>query len=270
MSGRVYFNTQSAFQRERSRSTQSLQKMKPSTRKKNHLFTPAIAAGILMAGSTAHAALLVVNVGANSTIRTTAITQQGTSQILFAGDTLTANDFLRSAVAFDLSNPLLTGATINSATVTFTARENDADSQNTAITLNLHQLTSSFTNDGVTWTSRNGTDNWTIAGGDFGGVLASASGNPRTIVAGNTMAFSSASLATAVDGAVGGTLNLLLKSDVENTTARNLFRFASTRNLIGSPVHPGPTLTIDYTPIPEPSAALLGGLGLLALLRRRR
>ena len=84
------------------------------------------------------------------------------------------------------------------------------------------------------------------------------------------MAFSSASLATAVDGAVGGTLNLLLKSNVENTTARNLFRFASTGNTIGSPVFSGPVLTIDYTAIPEPSTALLGGLGLLVLLRRRR
>ena len=173
-------------------------------------------------------------------------------------------------MAFDLSDPLLTGATINSATVTFTIRENDGASQNTTITLNLHQLTSSFTNDGVTWTSRNGTNNWTNPGGDFGGVLSSASGNPSTIGAGNTMAFSSASLATAVDGAVGGTLNLLLKSDVENTTARNLFRFASSRNTEGDPDYSGPVLTIDYTPIPEPSAALLGGLGLLALLRRRR
>lgn len=247
--------------------------MKPSTRKKNHLFAPAIAAGILMAGSTAQAAVLVVGVGANSTIRASAA-NQGTSQILLAGDTLAANDFLRSAVAFDLSDPLLTGATINSATVTFTVRENDTDSQSTTITLNLHQLASSFTNGdgttGVTWTSRNGTNDWTNPGGDFGGVLASASGNPRTIGAGNTMAFSSASLATAVDGAVGGTLNLLLKSDVENTSQRNLFRFASSRNLIGDPVYSGPVLTIDYTAIPEPSAALLGGLGLLALLRRRR
>ena len=31
-----------------------------------------------------------------------------------------------------------------------------------------------------------------------------------------------------------------------------------------------PTLTVDYTVLPEPSAVLLGGLGLLGLLRRRR
>lgn len=241
--------------------------MKPSTRKNNHLFAPAIAAGIIMAGSTAQAAVLVVGVGANSTIRASA-TNQGISQLLFAGDTTNADDFLRSAVAFDLSNPLLTGATINSATVTFFSRESDGTSQSTTITLNLHQLTSSFTNGGVTWTSRNGTDNWTNAGGDFGGVLASASGNPRTIGVNTSMAFSSASLATAVDGAVGGTLNLLLKSNTEDTTTRNIFQFASTRNVLNAAT--GPTLTIDYTPIPEPSAALLGSLGLLALLRRRR
>ena len=31
-----------------------------------------------------------------------------------------------------------------------------------------------------------------------------------------------------------------------------------------------PLLTVEFTPIPEPSVALLGGLGLLGLMRRRR
>ena len=32
----------------------------------------------------------------------------------------------------------------------------------------------------------------------------------------------------------------------------------------------GTAFTVDFTAVPEPSAALLGGLGILALLRRRR
>lgn len=87
------------------------------------------------------------------------------------------------------------------------------------------------------------------------------------------MDFTSASLASTVEGAIGGSLYLLLKSDTENNDNRNLFQFASTRNTLGvdgGPAVPGPVLTLDFTPIPEPSTALLGGLGLLALLLRRR
>ena len=85
------------------------------------------------------------------------------------------------------------------------------------------------------------------------------------------MAFTSTGLASSVEGAIGGNLYLLLKKDTEDLVGRNLFNFASSRNLTGSPdVYPGPVLTLDYTAVPEPSAALLGGLGLLALLRRRR
>ena len=230
-----------------------------------------ILAAALACTQFASAATLAIGVGANSTIRES-VANQGTSQILFVGDTITANDFLRSALAFDLSNPLLTGATITGATLTFTVRAADTGSESATITLNLHQLSSSFSNGdgttGVTWTSRDGTNNWTTPGGDFGAALASTTGNPRTAAAGSTVNFSGASLGSAVQNSIGGTLNLLAKSATEDNTTRNLFQFASTRNIVGSPVHPGPVLTIEY--IPEPSTALLGALGALCLLRRRR
>lgn len=229
----------------------------------NSLLTSLVAA--LASAQIAYAATLVLGVNDNSSIRESQ-TNQGSSQILFAGDTTTANDYLRSAVAFDLNNPALIGATITSATLTLTVRGSDTSSENATITLNLHELTSSFTNDGVTWSSRNGTDNWTTGGGDFGAALASATGNPRTATSGSTVNFSSAGLASAAQDAIGGTFYLLAKSAVENNTARNLFQFASSRNVINS--SPGPVLTIEY--IPEPSSALLGGIGLVALLRRRR
>ena len=227
----------------------------------------AILAAVLAGASIASAATLDIDVGANTTIRESA-TNQGASQILFAGDTTTSGDFLRSAVAFDLSAPELVGATINSATVSFFVRGADSSSENATITLDLHQLSSSFTNDGATWLSRDGTNDWTTAGGDFGGVLASASGNPRTASAGDSVAFSGASLASAVEAAVGGDIHLLVKSGVEGGANRNLFQFASTRNLVNSAT--GPVLSIDYTPVPEASIGLLGMLGGLFLLRRRR
>ena len=229
--------------------------------------------GVLAGSQFATADTLSIIVGDNSTIRST-VGNQGTSQILFAGDTTTSGDYMRSAVAFDLSNPLLSGATINSATLTFTVREPDSGttgSANATITLNLHQLSSSFTTTGVTWTSRDGTNNWTTAGGDFdSAVLASASGNPRTVTAGSTLDFSGNGLTGALQGAIGGNIFLLLKSEFEDNGSRNLFRFASSRNTAGSPAFSGPVLTIDYTPIPEPTTALAGLLLGVGLLRRRR
>ncbi len=225
---------------------------------------------VLASMQVASAASLVVGVSDNTTIRLDT-TNQGSSELLFAGDTTsTTNGLMRSVLAFDLSNPVLTGATINSATLTFTVRNTD-NGENATMTLNLHELTSSFTNGGATWTSRDGTNDWTTPGGDFNAsVLASFTGNPTTVSPGDEVDFSGSGLTTAVEDSIGGTLNLLMKSATENHTTQNLFRFASTRNTLGNPDYPGPVLTIDYTPIPEPSAALLGGLGLLALLHRRR
>ncbi|MFK7910039.1 MAG: DNRLRE domain-containing protein [Akkermansiaceae bacterium] len=234
---------------------------------KSKAYIPTLLATALASAQLGSAATLALGATDNSTIRV-GLGNQGTSAILFAGDTATDDDFLRTAVAFDLSNPLLTGATINSATLTFTARDADSSSANGTITLDLHQLSSSFTNDGVTWTSRNGTDNWITAGGDFGAALASTTGDPGTTAPGDTFSFSSGSLAGAAESSIGGSFYLLAKTDSENNdSTRRLFRFASSRNTTSAP---GPVLTIDYTPIPEPSTALLGALGGLFLLRRRR
>jgi hypothetical protein len=205
----------------------------------------AVLTSTLVSAQLACGETITIDVGANSAIRTD-LGNQGTSQILFAGDTTTA--FLRSAVAFDLSNPLLTGATINSVTLAFRVRQADTGSADASITLDLHPLSSSFTNDGVTWTSRDGTNDWSNPGGDFSAVLASASGNPRTAAAGSTVSFSSAALTSAVEAAIGGEIRFLLKSATEDNAARNLFQFASTRNTSGG--YPGPRLTIDYS-VPE-------------------
>lgn len=234
----------------------------------NLLLTSLVAA--FASTQLASAATLAINVGANSTIRVNVV-NQGTSAILFAGDVNdnpSDNELMRTTVAFDLSAPELVGATINTATLSFFIREADGTSENATVTLNLHELTASFTNDGVTWTSRDGTNNWTTPGGDFGGILASASGNPTTVSNNDNLDFAGAGLTSAVQGAIGGDLNLLVKSSTEDIVARNLLRFASSRNTAGAAT--GPVLTLDYTPVPEPSAALLGGLGFMFLLRRRR
>ncbi|MCX6876373.1 MAG: Ig-like domain-containing protein [Verrucomicrobia bacterium] len=205
-----------------------------------------VLAATLASAQLASGAILVLNPTDDSTIRTNTL-NQGTSISLNVGDTLdttTDNEFLRSALAFDLST--LTGATINSVTLTFTVRVAETGSQNATMTLNLHQLTSSFTNGGVTWTSRDGTNDWTNPGGDFGGVLASTTGNPNTAAIGSTVSFSGATLAGAVQDMIGGSLYLLVKSNVENIAFRNLFQFYSS-NQSGGNLAYIPKLTIDYS-----------------------
>lgn len=203
-----------------------------------------IFAATLAGAQLASADTLVLSPTDDSTIRVNTV-NQGANQAILVGDTVTANDFLRIALTFDLSNPVLTGATINSATLTLSVRTVDGTSEDAPVTINLHQLTSSFTNGGVTWTSRDGTNDWTTPGGDFGGVLTSLSANPRTVTLFQGLDFSGAGLTSAATSAVGGPLYLLVKLDVEDNTTRTIFQLASKENTTAAPK---PVLTIDYTP----------------------
>ncbi len=209
----------------------------------NGLSKPLVVAA-LVGTQLASADTLVLSPTDDSTIRASS-GNQGTNQAIIVGDTTTADDYLRIALAFDLSSPLLTGATINSATLTLSVRSVDGSSENAAVTINLHQLTSSFTNGGVTWTSRDGTNDWITPGGDFGGVLTSLSANPRTVSLSQGLNFTGGTLANTAESAIGGSLYLLVKLDVENNGTRNIFQLASKENTTAAPA---PVLTLDYTP----------------------
>ena len=207
--------------------------------------------------SFARAETLALSPTDDSTIRPNS-SNQGTSTILFAGDTAAEGDYLRSVLAFDLDQPELAGATIHNATLTLTIGSLDSgtsgDQQNT---IDLHQLSTPFTNGGVSWTSRDGVDNWNSPGGDFGGVLASLVGNAGTVKVGDTFAFSSPSLTSAAAGAGGGSLNLLAKLATEDAN-RSVFRFAPQDYTANAAYRP--TLSIEYTPgDPQLSQDLVGG-----------
>jgi hypothetical protein len=213
------------------------------------LSNPLLILAATLAGTQlASADTLVLSPTDDSTIRLNTVNQGG-NQALIVGDTLpnppTNSELIRTALAFDLSNPALAGATINSVTLTLSVRTVDGTSVNAPVTIDLHQLASSFTNLGVTWTSRDGTNNWTTPGGDISGVLASLSANPRTVTLAQSLVFSGASLTSAAQSAAGGSFYLLAKLAVEDTADRNVFQFASNDNTTATPK---PVLTIDYTP----------------------
>ena len=89
------------------------------------------------------------------------------SNVLFLVGNTSATDEMRGLLQFDLSDDALIGATINSVTLTLTIDGADASSVDGIDTLSLYQVTESFTEAAVTWTSRDGTNNWTNAGGTF-------------------------------------------------------------------------------------------------------
>lgn len=202
---------------------------------------------------------------ADSYIRASQTAQGANANILF-GDTASANDYLRGVLAFDLTNPLLTGATINSVTLSLTVNIVDTGGSQPGLqTIELRALTSSFANNTVTWTSRNGTDNWVNPGGDFGGVLATTTADATTVVPGSNLVFSGAGLTSSASSAIGGSYYLLLKLQTEDAT-RSIFRVvADNGGTTGFS-----TLTIDYTPVPEPSAAVLAVGGIVLSFTRRR
>ena len=146
--------------------------------------------------SSAWADILVLNPSDDSYIR--AIQgNQGSNDLAIVGDTATPEDYLRAAFAFDLSAPELEGATIDSVTLTLTVDGRDTSSGGSADAtslIDLHELSASFTNGGVTWTSRDGTNDWTTPGGDFGAALAGLSANAGTVSAGAKLNFSSGEL----------------------------------------------------------------------------
>jgi len=215
---------------------------------------PLVLAIALAWPSMTQAETLVLNPTDDSFIRASSA-NQGSNNLLLIGDTTTANDYLRTCLAFDLSAPVLSGATINSVSLALTIGDKKDDTSPDQVnTLVLHEFIASFTNDGVTWTSRDGTNNWTSPGGDFGAALVSVAANAGTVSADSSFDFTSAALTTAGTNAIGGPLHLLVKLATEDAQ-RSVFRFGSV-DYVGD----APTLTIEYQPfISDPLSITLDG-----------
>jgi hypothetical protein len=221
--------------------------------------------------------------------RNRALAANGTSAVTaFWMGRIGTDDVVRGLLGYDIS-AIPAASTIDSVSLTLYPRGNDANSQNQDYTISVHQLEgtiiegtggSAETGTGPSWNDRDITgDNtpWTSGpGGDFSAtVLSSVVDNPTTLIAGQGVSFPSSSdfVAAAQDALDGaGTLYLMVKSSSEDTSAseRAFFNFASDD---WADVAMHPKLSIDYTPIPEPSGLILAALvtaGLASASRRRR
>lgn len=257
---------------------------------------PALAAtGLVLAGaSSAAAATLTLNPSADSTVwqRAGNATWLGFEAGAFdhvdfysfsSGADLNAFGYFQ----FDLSS--LTGLTINSVTLTLTKVTANTDNEvfgthstrNDALNadrVRLYGLTDAAGNTAQNWTEglsyntagaeldQAGNANFATDPFDVANGRAVDFSTLETITGGTNISLTAASVTTFVQGRVNadGFVTFLLDM---NATGRGSAVYSSeaTANQ--------PVLSIDYTPIPEPTIGTLAGLGLLAMvgkLRRKR
>lgn len=170
-------------------------------------------------------------------------------------------------IRFDTSTiSVPVGFTINVTGVTLNTLNRNAAGGGSNLTIQVYDYGFEFGETTATWNNPAGNAADSTAGGTEGTFLTSSSVSTG---ANDTNSFdSSAAFISVVENAIGGdnTVNLLLKrSSVADTNS--FTRFLSLRS-----GDPGFELVVDYDliAVPEPATALLGGLGVLLLLRRRR
>ena len=182
---------------------------------------------------------------------------------------------VRSVLQFDVNSLAGLYSSIDAITLRLNTSYNGG-----ASIINIHEAASSWVESQVTWNSRSTGSPWTTPGGDF---LATVLGSIDTSTLAGSASFdgvneqltvsllsgagNAAARKTLIDSWTSGSNEgLLLKKSTEPAAFfvgfRDRSRIAAER----------PLLTIDYTPVPEPtSLSLLGcGVAVLALVRRRQ
>ena len=130
------------------------------------------------------------------------------------------NDFARTFLTFDLSSQsAASGTTTLSFSVSGPASLSESNTSSIAQTFTLYALTSDW----------NGAAN---PGPTPGTVLATVSFTPSTGDDTQSLSFTSTALTTAFNNALGGTLHLGIKSDVEGTNIRS-FKWMASREDAG-------------------------------------
>ena len=188
-----------------------------------------------------------------------------------------SNGPIRSFTAFDLSSlPNSPYLQITSATFSFNTQTNAGNIPNSLVMASLNTPLA-MTDPGLSWTSINGTNNWTTPGGNIGSVLGTLSApwaDNTAYAFGSTPNF-----VQAVQNAYNANipLQVLLYMPGQEaafptpSTAGGFIRIHARNN----PTLGG-TLTLNYdivippVPAPEPGTALLASLGIVFLGMRRR
>lgn len=247
-----------------------------------------IASASLAAAASSGAATLQIStasgvVGADTYLRSdggaTATNNYGAGTQMLVGSNNTGGGF-NALLRFDLA-ALQTAAggqpiVINSVSLTLHTSSTSAGANNgSGMTMGLYDYGFAFvegTGNGTTgsgnatWNNPNGVNTDLTAGGTAGTQLKTLTGfsfgTNQTIVFSSSAAMVS-DLQSAYDTSTNP--NYLIK-ETTSLTDQTFLRF-DTKDTVGGVT---PYLTIDYTVVPEPTAAVLGSFGVLGLLRRRR
>lgn len=266
------------------------------TRKSNRLMKPFLSIGVAtlslvlpFSSCTSTAAVITFQQGVNPSgsytggastyIRSgtsATVNNNGASTNLIIGAVPAAgNPLIRGLFSYDLSL-IPAGATINSVTASLTPYQADGSSLNANFTLNLQQLSTPFVESQATWNNAATSTLWTTPGGDFSGTaLSSIVLNPVTLTPNVTRTFnSSAGFVSAVQSSLDASqpFQFIVKMANESPGGRAVFFFVDDENsgAIGTSAM-RPSLTVDYTPVPEPNPVgmVLCGLVCLCALSRR-
>lgn len=230
----------------------------------------------------AQAAVVTIEASTDGFIRGSSASSAGNfsgpdPRSILIGDTGSGDSrYINSLLKFNLNSLVLpTNAVIDSVTLTFTATTNTG-SVNANVSFDLYQSLRNFST-GATWNTYTSSAAWETPGGTgsldrSSTLLSSITLNPSLIGAGAVITLdSSASLIALVDSLKGtaNPLNLWFGLSPTSIDAeRHILQVGADNNS----AYAGPTLSINYTVIPEPSAlclALAAG-GVLILVQRRR
>jgi len=134
----------------------------------------------------------------------------------------------RGIVIFDLSS-IPSEAQVTSATLYL----HEYSTQGTTRTIGVHRVTSSWTEGGVTWNSRDGTTDWGTAGGDF----ISTATDEQSLSWTGVLKWDSWGVTPDVRGFVNGTYSnygWIIKDENEGAVANYLWQFNSKEHATAS------------------------------------